>query len=277
LFFTKNDLPESFASNFKATLFADDLKSFNTIDYRLNPSVTQCAIDILCEWSKNWQFDLSISKCSSLLLSLNFKFVDVNLVKIGNDVLPALDSVNALGAIVDCPLTFADQMSSIISKAKQRIFLLFKSFKSRDVLLFLFAYKTYILPLLDYCSVIWNPYKLYDIDRIENVQRYFTKRLDGMCSLNYQDRLIQCSLTSLELRRLIEDLIMCFKIVHGLIFLNFNNYFISDNASKTRSHNFKIRLILLSVMVVNIFFSQSDSCLELITLRSCKFNRCTEV
>jgi len=277
LFFTKNDLPESFASNFKATLFADDLKSFNTIDYRLNPSVTQCAIDILCEWSKNWQFDLSISKCSSLLLSLNFKFVDVNLVKIGNDVLPALDSVNALGAIVDCPLTFADQISSFISKAKQRIFLLFKSFKSRDVLLFLFAYKTYILPLLDYCSVIWNPYKLYDIDRIENVQRYFTKRLDGMCSLNYQDRLIQCSLTSLELRRLIEDLIMCFKIVHGLIFLNFNNYFISDNASKTRSHNFKIRLILLSVMVVNIFFSQSDSCLELITLRSCKFNRCTEV
>jgi len=143
---------------------------------------------------KKRQIDLSISKCSSLLLPDNSKFVDVNLVKIGNDVLPALDSVNDLGVIVDCNLTFADQISSIISKAKQRIFLLFKSFKSRDVPLFLFAYKTYILPLLDYCSFNWNPYKLYDIDRIENAQRYFTKRLDGMWSLNSQDRLIQCSL-----------------------------------------------------------------------------------
>jgi len=112
-----------------------------------------------------------------LLLSGNSKFVDVNLVKIGNAVLPILVSVNDLGVIVDCNLTFADQISSIISKAKQRIFLLFKAFKSSDVPLFFFAYKTYILPLLDYCSVIWSPYKLYDIDRIENVQRYFTKRL----------------------------------------------------------------------------------------------------
>jgi len=54
------------------------------------------AIDILCKWSKNWQIDLSFSKCSSLLLSGNSKFVDVNLVKIGNNVLPALDSVNDL-------------------------------------------------------------------------------------------------------------------------------------------------------------------------------------
>jgi len=129
-----NDLPESFASNFKATFFADDLKSFNTIDYRLNPSVTQCAIDILCEWSKYWQIDRSISKCSSLL------FVDVNLVKIGrpNDVLPALDSVKDLGVIVDCNLTFDDQISSIISKAKQRSLSFHYSNNSNHVMFFVF-------------------------------------------------------------------------------------------------------------------------------------------
>jgi len=93
---------------------------------------------------------------------------------------------------------------------------------------------------------------LYDIDRIENVQRYFTKRLDGMWTLNYQDRLIQCSLTSLELRRLIADLVMCFKIVHGLISFNFNNYFMFENASKMCGHNFKLRF--LSVIVVKIIF-----------------------
>jgi len=56
-------------------------------------------MDILSDWSKNWQIELSIPKCSSLLLSGNSEFVDVNLEKIGDAVLrvlPARDSVNDL-------------------------------------------------------------------------------------------------------------------------------------------------------------------------------------
>jgi len=93
------------------------VRDINTTDYRLNPSVTQCAIDILSDWSKNRQIDLFIPNRSSLLLSGISKFVDVNLLKIGNAVLPALVSVNDLGVIVNYNLTFADQISSIICKA----------------------------------------------------------------------------------------------------------------------------------------------------------------
>ena len=103
-----------------------------------------------------------------------------------------------------------------------------------------FAYTTYILPILKYCSSVWNPAKLEDIDRIESVQRHFTKRLHGLCLKNYSERLTACSLHSLELRCLIADIVLCYKIVHGLVALNCNDFFTIDPNCITRGHNSKI-------------------------------------
>ena len=55
-----------------------------------------------------------------------------------------------------------------------------------------------------------------DIEAIETVQRHFTKRLPGFCSLSYAERLKRLNLPSLELRRLHADLIYCYKVVFGL-------------------------------------------------------------
>jgi len=38
----------------------------------------------------------------------------------------------------------------------------------------------YVRPILDYSSVLWNPFLIKDIKAIESVQRRFTKRLLGM-------------------------------------------------------------------------------------------------
>lgn len=92
----------------------------------------------------------------------------------------------------------------------------------------IFALKVYILPLLDYCSPIWSPYKLNDIDRIERVQRGFTKKLDGLRDLPYAERLTICDLPSLELRRLWADLVLCHKIIHKQIALDFDEFFQFD-------------------------------------------------
>jgi len=86
----------------------------------------------------------------------------------------------AVAVVWQNKLTFSQHITSIISKAKRRIYLIFKTFRSRHIALFIFAFKVYILPILDYCSTIWNSSSLYDIDRLEAVQRYYTKRLQGL-------------------------------------------------------------------------------------------------
>jgi len=57
------------------------------------------------------------------------------------------------------------------------------------------------------------------------VQRRFTKRLRGINLLSYCDRLTKLELNTLELRRLRNDLVMYYKIVFGLIDVNFTDFF----------------------------------------------------
>ena len=130
--------------------------------------------------------------------------------------------------------------SQIITKAYQRIAVIFRGFYTRNVTFLIRAYKTYIRPILEYCTQIWNPYLIGEITAIEKVQKYFTKRLSGMKSLNYNDRLQRLNLESLELRRLKADLVMYFKIVHGAVDLNADDFFKRSPIDNTRSNGYKL-------------------------------------
>ena len=69
------------------------------------------------------------------------------------------------------------------------------------------------LPLLEYCTVVWSPSLKRDIHSIEKVQKKFTKRLSGCNSLTYTERRNKLNLTTLELKKLYYDLVICYKIV----------------------------------------------------------------
>ena len=96
----------------------------------------------------------------------------------------------------------------------------------------------YVRPLVEHNSVIWSPITLRDIDEIESVQRKFTKRLPGLHNFLYTDRRLQ--LQSLELRRLVTDLIWCYKIVFGHVDIDINDSLNIRPASRTGGHDYKI-------------------------------------
>jgi hypothetical protein len=78
------------------------------------------------------------------------------------------------------------------------------------------AFTTYIRPIIEYGSIIWNPTKKYLIDKLENVQRRYTKRISSLAHLPYLERLAALNLEPLEIRRLRLDLIQYYKIFHNL-------------------------------------------------------------
>ncbi len=73
-------------------------------------------------------------------------------------------------------------------------------------------------PLVEYCTPAWSPHLKKDIDTIENVQRYFTRRLAARCNftpgMSYLNRLKSLDLEPLEVRRIHYDLKMCYSIIH---------------------------------------------------------------
>ena len=120
--------------------------------------------------------------------------------------------------------------------------MILKCFISKDINVLLRSYFTYVRPILEYNSVVWSPVLKCEIDALERVQRRFTKRLRGMDTLSYTDRLVKLELITLELRRLHSDLVMCYKIVFGLIDVQFSAFFSLSPSEVTRGHQITLEL-----------------------------------
>ena len=94
-----------------------------------------------------------------------------------------------------------------------------------------------------YIYIITPPsvYLRIDIDKIESVQRFFTRKLfqrTGNSSQGYEDRLNKLRLKSLEERRIMFDLIMVYKIVYSLVDLNFGDFFqFRESSYSLRGHS----------------------------------------
>jgi len=143
----------------------------------------------------------------------------------GSNTVANVSCVRDLGVLIDSNLSFVEHISHIVAKAHARAYLIHKCFLSRDTSTLVRTFTTYVRPLLEYCSCIWSPHFKNGIYKVESVQRNFAKRLRGMSDLSYSDRLAALNLPSLELRRLRNDLIWCYKILFGVAEMPVNSFF----------------------------------------------------
>ena len=95
-------------------------------------------------------------------------------------------------------------------------------------------YTSLIRPHLDYASIIWNPYQLSDIRLLEQVQRRVTQQVFQLKDLPYDERLRSLNLPSLFYRRRRMDMIMIYKITHGISGCPFENFVTINNYMSTR-------------------------------------------
>ena len=62
-------------------------------------------------------------------------------------------------------------------------------------------FNSYLKSKLEYCCIIWSLNKQQFINKIEDIQRIFTRKIDGMEGLDYHERLRKLNMFSLERRR----------------------------------------------------------------------------
>jgi hypothetical protein len=238
-------------------MFADDAKLYAEILTISDVSKLQGALDALSAWADLWQLTISIDKCCILNIGNIPSCIPATTVyNIKNNVLPVVKSCRDLGVIVSRDLSPRLHINTIVLKAQQRANMILRCFISRDIDVLLRAFIVYVRPLIEFNSVVWSPSLKCDIDSIEKVQRRYTKRLPGLGFLSYTERLTRLNLISLELRRLHTDLLMCYKIVFGIVTVNFDDFFKVSPCTITRGHSYKLYRQRGDINARENFFSQ---------------------
>ena len=93
----------------------------------------------------------------------------------------------------------------------------FRVFQSRKRSLMLTLLKSLVIPLLEYCCQLWNPWKAKDIQAIETIQRTFTYKITEVQHLNYWERLHELKFYSLQKRRERYIIIYIWKITQHMV------------------------------------------------------------
>ena len=113
------------------------------------------------------------------------------------------------------------QIKNCVRKANSMIAWVTRNLILRELGVMRNVYKTIIRPHLEYCAQLWSPPACHgywsNIIELENVQRRFTRLIDGIGSLPYSKRLEALQITTLAERRVRGDLIEVYKIINELV------------------------------------------------------------
>jgi len=276
-----NDICELIPDGVTAKLFADDTKLYSVFSGSITPGCLQSCLASIADWSDHWQLALSPTKCSILHVSSGTKLnANTNhTYHLGSTTLPTVDSITDLGVTYDNRLSFSLHINKIVTKASLRAKLILNCFQSRDPHVLIKAFCTFVRPILEYCCIIWNPRHKYEIDKIEAVQRRFTKRIRGFYNMSYTNRLRLLHLDSLACRRITADLVMCYKILNNHVCLDSGKFFTGSTVGRTRGNTMKLMKVhtlsardghFFSNRVVNVWNSLSDSVILSPTVTSFK-------
>ena len=105
----------------------------------------------------------------------------------------------------------------------------YQSFACKDKNFQAFLFCTYVRPMLESNSIVWNPHNFADIDKLENMQRKFRKYIPGLFNVPYFQKLIIMDIETPEVRRVkAEPLhlkIFIFKMIKKWVEIDYDRFF----------------------------------------------------
>ncbi|CAK5005867.1 unnamed protein product [Meloidogyne enterolobii] len=122
------------------------------------------------------------------------------------------------------------------------------------------AFKTYIRPILEYSSVIWNPKTKKHREKLEKVQKWYTRVALFKCKIykkNYIQRLKLFNLESLALRRVLFDLSTIFKIIKNHTHFTSSQFFMLSDRPNRNRHNYQIKVARKTSKTEHWIFNRS--------------------
>jgi hypothetical protein len=213
--------------------FADDTKMGHRVDNMEGRERLQEAINKLVEWSVKWGMEFNIKKCKVMHFGHNNP---VHRYSMGGVELGVTEEERDIGVSVQKNLRPSAQCAKAARTASTVLSQLSRSFHFRDRHVFVRLYKQYVRPHLEFATAAWSPWTAADKECLEKVQKRAVKMVSGLKSTEYEEKLKELGMTTLEERRHQIDMQQTHKILHGVDRVSKETWFTmaSDSQRETR-------------------------------------------
>lgn len=221
-----NDLAEKVNSkNIHVLLFADDAKLYAIVNNAHDAIEFQINISRLSDWCTENKLQLNVNKCKIMSFHRKNRPYIVEYV-IDNENIERVDEIRDLGILLDPTISFNSHIDAAIAKAYGSLgFLKRICSNMQDPYALKSIYCAYVRSILEYACVVWHPQYRIQINRIENIQRMFTRFALRYLNWNnetnpcpsYEIRCQMISLETLERRRINMNCFFMYDLLNGFI------------------------------------------------------------
>ena len=124
--------------------------------------------------------------------------------------------IKLLGVHIDENLNFTEHISKLCIKASKKVGVLSRLRNLIPCKAKLLLYKSFILPYLTYCHLIWHFCKSSDKRKLERLQERALRVIYKSHTATYEELLRRADIPSLYNRRLQDITVLMYKVKHGL-------------------------------------------------------------
>ena len=232
-----NDLPDNLHSSVR--LFADDCVIYREIKNDLDSELLQEDLHTLGQWEKKWQMRFNTQKC--FVMRLTHSKPKMYQYSLGGEVLSPVENHSYLGVSISNKLNWNGHIHETCSKANRSLGFIKRNFYSCTQSTKLMAYKSFVRPLTEYSSAVWDPYTKKNINKLESVQ----KRAARFILNDYKSKTPGCAtqmvkdlkLEPLATRRKIRRLCIFHQARHGHLSLPIGNFLQPVQRQSSRHHH----------------------------------------
>lgn len=132
-------------------------------------------------------------------------------------LIESVNDVKYLGLTINTKLSWDTHIDNTCAKAYKKLCFLRRKLGACNWTVKLSAYKALVRPVMEYASIVWDPYLKKDIEKVERIQRLSARFIfsDFRRLSSVSEMLNRCGLESLEARRKFARLSFFYKLYHN--------------------------------------------------------------
>ena len=170
-----NDLPTAISKG-NTLLYADDAVLFAACkDIKILEETLNAKLDEVNKWTLCHSLFINKRKTEFVIFGTDARLSDTVVIKIGDYEINRVYDFKYLGIVIDDSLTWKDHVRHVISKVGKRVGVLGCLRRNITIHAAFEMYNSLILPIFDYCNVVWSSWNKADMESLESLQKQASK------------------------------------------------------------------------------------------------------